>query len=134
MAMTAPLTISSFLSGVRTDAGRVITSNPFFSPTFDRETAEVAAVYFGHPILRYSSHAGFYAMTYYCVARRSVVHSLLRLNPDLTVDVLSDRHYVIERYPHIYALLEIGIWGGRRTPEQNGAAATRPAGGDIDPV
>jgi hypothetical protein len=97
--------IASFLHGERTDAARVIPHNPFYSNLANRETAALTVMEFGLPVLRRSSIAGCYAITYLCPVRRTVVHSLLRQNADTSIDLLNDRGFVIERYASIYDLL-----------------------------
>ncbi len=114
--MTTPLSITSFLSGTRTTDALTVIRNPFFNVLADRESAEVLVSYYGNPVLRHSSRIGLYAVTYYCLARRTIVHTLIRQNADLSVDVLTDAGVPIEHYASIYDLLTLIIWGPPATP------------------
>lgn len=145
--MSSPLTIFSFLSGTRTAEAMSVSRNPFFNVAADRELAEMLVRYYGHPVLRRSSRPGLYAITYYCLVRRSITNTLFRQHPDLSVDVLSDAGVVTEHYATIYDLLTLVIWGPRLQPPlveiapallpllpAVAAHGTRPAGGDEDPT
>ena len=111
--MSTPLTITSFLSGTRTTDALRVTCNPFFNALADRETAEILVSYYGHPVLRQSSRAGLYAATYYCVVRRTILHTLFRQNADHSVDILTDDGAISSHYVTIYDLLTLLIWGPR---------------------
>lgn len=109
--MTTPLSISSFLSGVRTTEALVVIHSPFFNDLADRESAEFMVNPYRGPVLRHSSRNGLYAVTYYCLTRRTIMHTLLRQNADLSVDVLTDAGVPTEHYANIYDLLTVIIWG-----------------------
>jgi len=137
--------IIEFLTGGRPAAGLVVSANPFYNAHSTRAHAESAvSSYYTWPIIRPSSHAGFYAVTFFCKIRRCVIHSLLRQNADLSVDVLDDAHNVYARYVNIYELLSVIIWGHRshapagplppRPPLIVSPAVVAPRGGEPDPV
>lgn len=101
------LTISSFLSGSRDEASKVISYNPFYNPSLDREGALFHVITNRLPVLRNSSYTGLYAITYICYRRYSIIHTLLRQNADLSVDVLREPDVVIEHFNDIYELLDV---------------------------
>jgi hypothetical protein len=111
--MPLPLTINSFLLGYRTEAAKVISNNPFYHPLYDRASAELGVHRYGFPVLRESSRRGLYAITYRCLARGQIVHTLLRQNADLSIDVLNDDGATIESYTNIYELLALVLWRDR---------------------
>ena len=120
----------------------MIQNNPFYNPTVTREQA-TRMINDSHlmPILRRSSHDGLYAVTYYCDVRRSVIHSLLRQNADLSIDVLDDDHNIYNHYDNIYSLLllivrgpAVAFMGGRGGPPAVAAVNSRPPGGEPETV
>jgi hypothetical protein len=62
-----------------------------------------------------------------------LIHTLIRQNADLSVDVMNDAGMVDEHYSDIYALLDIvlGRYGVPATPR---TPSSSPRGGDHDPV
>lgn len=149
MSVAMPYTIFSFLTGQRTEEAKVIRANPFYNDVATRESAEFLVSHFGQPVLRKSSRVGLYAATYYCLQRRTIVHSLLRQHADLSINVLTDAGVPCEHYADIYELLVLLIWGShsvRRSPLVEVAPAlvpllpavvsrrTRPSSSDEDPV
>ena len=117
--MSIPLTIGSFLVGYRTAAARHITSNPFYNPWADRDSAESYVWRCGYPILRDSSRRGLFAITFMCRERGTMIHSLLRQNRDLSIDCLNDEGQITQHFTDVYELLERVIWpreGPQRGP------------------
>jgi hypothetical protein len=112
--MAVPLTINSFLLGYRTTEAKSIPHNPFYNALYDRDSAETAVAHYGFPVLRNSSRAGFYALTFYCWQRQSIIHSLIRQNADLSITVLTDTLVACEHYANVYNLLTLAIQTGRR--------------------
>jgi len=119
--MPIPLTINSFILGYRNEEGKLITSNPFFHSLYDRVSAELGVMRYGFPVLRDSSRHGLYAVTYRCLIRGRIIHTLLRQNSDLTIDILDDGERQIESFTTIYDLIALIMWGdrtARRSPRE----------------
>ena len=112
--MAIPLTIDSFFLGYRTAEAKSIPHNPFFNALYDRDSAEMAVISYGFPVLRNSSRAGFYAITFYCWQRQSIVHSLLRQNANLSITVLTDSLVPCEHFTDVYSLLTFAVRAGQR--------------------
>ena len=144
MSVPMPYTIFSFLTGERSEAAKVIYANPFYNDVATRDSAEFLVQHFGLPVLRRSSRPGLYAATYYCLTRRTLIHTLLRQNADLSIDVLTNAGVPCEHYADIYELLALVIWGRHPTPLTEMAPAllpllpavvrSGPVGDDDDPV
>jgi hypothetical protein len=97
-------TVSYFLIGFRTSEAYNIPTNPFFQ-AIDRDTASAYVSHHGTPVLRPSSIAGRFALTYW-VRGAGVRHSLLRQNPDLSVDCVGENGTVYGTYTNVCAILD----------------------------
>jgi hypothetical protein len=129
----ATLSVSSFLSGVRSEDGKSVLHNPFFNPFVDRVSAEQQVIHYRLPVIRYSSREGLYAITYICYRRRMVVHTLLRQNTDNSVCVLDEEGRAVEQYVDIYSLLDL-VLNRHGTPPTPRTPSASPRGGDADPT
>jgi hypothetical protein len=100
-----------------------ISNSPFFVPWFTRDSATAHVQTTRGPVLRTSSIRGFYALTY--VDREyGIIHTLLRQNPDATVDVMnSDTKTVYSRFRTVHDLLRAVL----------AAPAAAPVSTDGDP-
>jgi hypothetical protein len=94
----------SFLSGIRTRDMYNIPTNPFFR-SMGRDEATLHVQRTRQPVLRPSSIAGHFALTYYVIGN-GVRHSLLRMNPNYTVDCMSETGYIYGSYINVCALLD----------------------------
>lgn len=100
--MTFVLTRAQYVAGHRNDAAYSIPTNPFFSSDCTR--AEAIQNVVSGPVLRRSSITGYYALTF--KTGETIQHSLLRLNPDNSVDNVSESGTIYERFCNICILLD----------------------------
>jgi hypothetical protein len=88
-----------------------ILTHPFFLAGVDRGTAERMVSYNRWPILRTSSVAGRYAVTYYCRKRLRIVHTLIRQNADNSLEDISPEGVVWGHYMNLEEFVHILIHG-----------------------
>jgi hypothetical protein len=81
-----------------------IFTNPFFR-SIGRDEATLYVERTRYPVLRPSSIAGRFALTYYAHGF-GVCHSLLRMNPDYTVDCVSETGHIYGSYINVCQLLD----------------------------